>query len=291
VKRLLACVLLAGCASGGATSAPGAASNAPAAKKQDAGPADAPVPSKGYVGVIAPAQMMDVAPLAAGRIATVNVRAGDEVKAGDVVAEMDPSSMEEELRAAQADLAAAQASYRSAAVAVEAARHNLSVEKKAFAAGVSPRQNVEKAEVDLKQAIAEADRQAANAASARSRVDTAKDHVGNTKLEAKFDGFVQIRFHDSGATVQPGQAIVRILGKTDLRLRFAVPPERKALAADTKITATVDTVTGTVPAVVRSVSPAVDPASGMFIVEAELTADPSIVSQLRPGLAAWVALP
>lgn len=286
--RIIICVALAGCGSGGGPSAPAAGT---AAARQDAGVPDAAISSKGYVGVIAPAQMMDVAPLASGRIATVNVGAGDEVKAGDVVAEMDPSSMQEELRAAQADLAATQAAYRSSAVSVDAARRSLALEKKAVAAGVSPRQNIDKAEVDLKRAIADADRSAATAAAAKSRVDTAKDHVGNTKLEATFDGFVQLRFHDPGATVQAGQPIVRILGKSDLRLRFAVPPEAgKSLKLGTKVTATVDTVSGPVDAVVRHVTPGVDPASGMILVDAELAADASIIAQLRPGLSAWVPL-
>jgi len=289
VKRLLIYMCLAACGSGSAPTA----TNAPApAKKTDAGAPDANTPSKGYVAVIAPAQSQDVAALAPGRIAVVNVRAGDPVKAGDVVAEMDKTSMEQELRAAQADLAATQAAYRAAAVNVDAARRTLANEKKAVAAGVSPRQNIEKAEVDLRKAIADADQAAATANAARSRAETAKSNVGNTQLVAQFDGFVQSRFKDQGATVQAGEAIVRILGKSDLRLRFAIPTERaKSLALGTKVDATVDTIGAPVPATISQVARSVDAASGMIIVEAELAPDPSIVDQLRPGLSAWVPLP
>ena len=285
------CAALAACANGGAApSASGSA--APTAKRSDAGAPDSGAPSKGYIGVIAPSQMMDVAPLAAGRIATVNVRAGDEVKAGDVVAEMDPTSLQEELRAAEAAYSAAVAAETKAAVDVKEARRKLDVEKQAFKSGISPRQAVDDAQSAVARANAIAGEASADARAAQSRVQTARDHVGNTKLTATFDGVVQQRFHDPGATVQAGQAIVRILGRQDLRLKFAIPPERaKTLAIDTKITATVDTVGAPVPAVVRQVTPAVDTASGMIFVEATLTAEPAVLDQLRPGLAAWVPLP
>jgi RND family efflux transporter MFP subunit len=297
VKRLLLCAALAACANGetGSTASsgsasPGSGSATPAAPPKDGGALDAQAASaKGYVGVVTPAETMEIAPLVPGRIATINVREGDDVKAGDVIAEMDPTSMKEELRAAEADLNAAQAAYRQAAVDVEDARRKYVLEKKAVADGVSPRQNLEEAAVEVKRASANADKLAATAAAAKSRVETARDHVGNTKLSATFDGIVQHRSKNPGDTVQAGQPIVSILGRADLRLRFAVPPEQaKTLQADTKVVATVDN--RPVPAVVRRVSPTVDADAGMIIVEATFT-DPAIVAELRPGAPAWVAVP
>jgi RND family efflux transporter MFP subunit len=285
------CAALAACANGGAAP-PSIGSAPPPGKRSDAGAPDAGAPSKGYIGVIAASQMLDVSPLAAGRIETVNVRDGDEVKAGDVVAEMDPTSLQEELRAAEAAYSAAQAAETKAAVDVREAQRKLNVEQEAFKKGISPRQAVDDAASTLARARAQAGEASADARQAQSRVQTARDHVGNTKLTATFDGVVQHRYAEPGTTVQPGQTIVRILGRNDLRLKFAIPPERaKTLAPDTKVTATVDTVTAPVPAVVRQVTPAVDTASGMIFVEATLTADPAVLDQLRPGLAAWVPLP
>jgi multidrug efflux pump subunit AcrA (membrane-fusion protein) len=56
----------------------------------------------------------------------------------------------------------------------------------------------------------------------------------------------------------------------------------------TNVRATVDTVPQPVTAIVRQVSPTVDPASGMIVVEAELPSDEALISRLRPGLAASV---
>lgn len=290
MRRLwLALALVAGCADDDI--GPGAGPPPPPVAHKDAGVSDAAGPAR-YVGVIAASESIDVAPLVAGRIASVAVRPGDQVKAGDVVAEMDPRSMQEELRAAQAAVGAAQAAYRQAAVDVEDARRKLALEKKAVADGVSARDAYDQAVIGLKRASAAADRAAATAAAERSRLETARDHVGNTKLLATFDGIVQLRLRDPGATVQAGEPIVRILGRAELRLRFAIPAERaKTLAIGTAVSATVDGVAAPVPAMVTQVSPAVDQASGLILIEAELAADAVVVAQLRPSLAAWVRLP
>jgi RND family efflux transporter MFP subunit len=290
MKRAI-CAALVVAACGGSEVTP---IDRPPSARRDAGVIvqDAAAPSRGFIGVIAASESMDVAPLVAGRIASVSVRPGDQVKAGQAVAEMDPTSMEEELRAAEAAVGAAQAAYRQAAVDVEDARRKLALETKAFADGLSPKAAYDEAAIGLKRALAAADRAAATATAEKSRLQTARDHVGNTKLEAKFDGIVQLRLRDPGATVQAGEPIVRILGRADLRLRFAVPAERaKALAIGTPVTATVETVTAPVPAIVAQVSPALDPASGLILIEAELKLDAATTAQLRPSLAAWVQIP
>ncbi|MCE9575350.1 MAG: efflux RND transporter periplasmic adaptor subunit [Deltaproteobacteria bacterium] len=290
MRRALCIALVLGACAGNDDIEPGPAH--PPAVRRDAGVSDAAPPSRGFVGVIAASESIDIAPLVAGRIAAVDVRPGDQVKRGDVVAVMDPTSMQEEMRAAQAALGAAQAAFRQAAVDVEDAGRKVALEKKGVADGVSSQEQYDQAVIGLKRAKAAADRAAATAAAEKSRLETARDHVGNTKLMATFDGIVQVRLRDPGATVQAGEPIVRILGRAELRLRFAVPAEiAKALAVGTAVIATVDGIATPVPAVVRQVSPALDAASGMILIEAELAADPAVVAQLRPSLAAWVRLP
>ncbi|MBZ0231595.1 MAG: HlyD family efflux transporter periplasmic adaptor subunit, partial [Deltaproteobacteria bacterium] len=105
---------------------------------------------------------------------------------------------------------------------------------------------------------------------------------------APFSGTVALRFKDAGATVGPGTPIVRLVGEEGLRLRFAVPPARmNELAPGKEVDATIDTVDRPLVAIVRQVSPALDPASGMIVVEAELGVAGE-AEGLRPGLAAQV---
>lgn len=268
----------------------GSASDTPAPTRRDAGvahrpePKDAAVP-KGYTGVIAAAESVDVAPRFGGVVAKVTVRVGDVVSEGQVVAEMDQKSMQEELRAAQAALNAASAAARQAEVDVEDARRKLALETKAVADGVSPRAALDEAKLAVKRAEAAAQRAGAAAAAESSHVQTAKDHVSDLALRAPANGTVALRFKDPGATVAAGASIVRIVGKGGLRLRFAVPPdEAHGLATGGTVTATIDTLAQPVSATIQQVSPALDPASGMIIVEAALPAE----TDLRPGLAAAV---
>ena len=87
-----------------------------------------------------------------------------------------------------------------------------------------------------------------------------------------------------------GAPVVRIVGHAGLRLRFAVPPERAGgFAPGTAVTATIDTVATEVAATIEQVSPALDPASGLVLIEAALPNDPTAAA-LRPGLAARVFL-
>jgi RND family efflux transporter MFP subunit len=252
-------------------------------------PPDA-APEAGYIGVITAAESVDVAPRFEGVVAAVDVRPGDHVTAGQVVAEMDQKSMEEELRAAQAALGAAVAAHRQAAVDVEDARRKLALETQGAASGVSPRSAVAEAKLAVKRAEAAAARAGSTVAAERSHVQTAKDHLSDTALRAHADGTVAMRFKDPGATVAAGAPILRIVGQGAMRLRFAVPPDRAgALQVGGDVTATVETVAKPLQAEIRQISPALDPASGLVLVEAELVVDPDTAKQLRPGLAATVA--
>jgi RND family efflux transporter MFP subunit len=237
--------------------------------------------------VITAAESVDIAPRFQGVVASVNVRPGDVVQADQVVAEMDRKSMEEELRAAQAAYGATAAAARQAEVDVEDARRKLTLETKAVAEGISPRSALDEARLAVKRAQAAAQKARSAVAQEGSYVQTARDHLADLALRAPADGTVALRFKDPGSTVPAGTPIVRIVGHGGLRMKFAVPPEHAhKLSPGSTVQATVDTVTSPVTATIRQVSPALDPSSGLIIVEAELAGDSS--SDLRPGLAAWV---
>lgn len=254
-------------------------------------PPAAPIAASGppaFVGVITAADVVDVAPRIDGVIAAVHVRAGDTVKVDQVVAEMDPRSMREQLRAAEAALAAARAAARQAEVELEDTRRRVAVETKAVADGVSPKIALDEAQFAAKRAEAAGQRAAATVAAESSRAQTVRDQLSDTALRAKSAGTVSMRFKDSGATVTAGTPIVRIVGQREPRLRFAVPPERaRTLVPGAMVVATIDTIPAPISAIVRQVSPALDPASGLIIIEAEL-APGAASSGLRPGLAARV---
>ncbi len=240
-----------------------------------------------FTGVLTAAESVDIAPRVAALIAAVHVGVGDRVTEGQIVVEMDPMELREELRAAEAARSAASAAYKQAIVDLEDARRKLVLETKAVNAGVSPSQNLDEARLGVKRAQAVAERVRSTQAAEAARAQTAKDHVGNASLRAPFAGTVAMRYRDAGNRVEAGAAVLRIVGHGSMRLRFAVPPQLgRTITVGTKVTATVETVPNPITATVKQVSPAIDPASGMIIVEAEL--EGTTGAELQAGLAATV---
>jgi RND family efflux transporter MFP subunit len=65
-----------------------------------------------YAAIVEATDLVDVAPLATGRVETIAVNVGSEVKRGQVVAELSHGSLDAQLRQAQAELAAAKAAVK-----------------------------------------------------------------------------------------------------------------------------------------------------------------------------------
>jgi len=283
VKRLVVAALLAAC--GSDRSAP-----PPAPLPPRPVPGDAAVVAKkpGLIGVVTAAESVDIAPRFQGVVQSVRVRAGDAVTVGQVIAEMDPKSVAEELRAAEAAYAAAAAARRLADVDVEDARRRFVLETKSVASGVSAQSQLDEAQLAVKRAEAAAQQASSAMAAESSHVQAARAHLSDTALRAPSAGTVAMRFKDPGATIAAGTPIVRIVGQSALRIRFAAPPQLAATySSGLVIEATIDTIATPVVATVRQVSPIIDPASGMIIIEAEVGAG-VLSGQLRPGLAVRV---
>ena len=150
-------------------------------KPRDAGVARPDAPLR-LVGVVTAAESVDITPRIAGVISKVNVAAGDVVEKDQVIAEMDPATLQEELRAAQAAVGAASAARRQAKVDVEDANRTIKSETTAVAQGVSPTNALDDAKFKLKRAEAALEKASSTLAAEASRAQTAKDHVTETAI-------------------------------------------------------------------------------------------------------------
>jgi multidrug efflux system membrane fusion protein len=199
-----------------------------------------------------------LAPQIAGRLLTVNVREGERVKQGDLLATVDPAPFAEAERAADAALTKSRA---EAGVKERAA----SLTAKLFEKGIASAE-----ERDNDRAAAEA---------ARAAVVDAEAHAGEarrrrewTRLAAPFGGVVAQVTRHAGETIDgtPGTPVLRLLGTTaaEASADAAAPDLARLKAGDT-----VSVVSGTVvaPASVVRVPAAVDPATGLGEVRARLS--------------------
>ncbi|MCA0393184.1 MAG: efflux RND transporter periplasmic adaptor subunit [Proteobacteria bacterium] len=144
-----------------------------------------------------------------GKLVKRNVDAGAQVRAGDVLAELDPGDQRLQAQAAQAQLAAAEAELRRTAgdrVRFEALARDRLVSQSAFEAQTA--------------AWRAADEQAR---AARAQLDVARNQAAYAQLRAPQDGVVTARQAEAGQVVAAGQAIFSFAAEGGREVAIALP--------------------------------------------------------------------
>jgi HlyD family secretion protein len=183
-----------------------------------------------------------VGPTAAGRVLSVKVDVGDRVKAGQLLAEMDPVDITQRLTALDASLARA----GSARAAAEAQLLDASARKKLATLNTQRNQDlarknfISSGALDAKlqeQASAEAAVQAAQANLAGAGQDAARLNAeraalaqqrDNVRLFAPADAVVTTRDAEAGSTVVAGQPVLRLMDPSSLWVSMRVDQGRSA---------------------------------------------------------------
>jgi RND family efflux transporter MFP subunit len=204
---------------------------------------------------------LSVASQVAGRIVSVQVKEGDRVAAGDVVATIDDAPTRDAARQADAALAQARAADVNAAAALERTRALVT-------RGIAAKQELEDAV-----AKAESSKEAVSAATAAS--DLARRTLGRVQVRSGLAGLVTRVFRGPGALVDgtAGTPVLQLAGTTTTELVADVTqrellsldqgqPVRGALTGDSG-----PSLEGTVRARPR----ALDPATGLGVVRIALT--------------------
>ncbi|MEO9170244.1 MAG: efflux RND transporter periplasmic adaptor subunit [Candidatus Baltobacteraceae bacterium] len=190
------------------------------------GPIDVTVPAVGRLGPAAGAETK-LAFATAGRIASVNVRVGERVGAGDALAQLDSAPLALAAQQADADARAASAQAQGASIdrlstkiALDA--QTVAREERLFAAGVAARKDVEAAKAqlaadraDARGASALADASRAQSAGAAAKSQLAQRDLQNGTLRSPIDGVVTAVHHSVGESVDPSVPVVSIAPGTN----------------------------------------------------------------------------
>lgn len=203
----------------------------------------------GFAGTIEPRYTSDLGFRVLGRMISRDVNVGEDVKAGQQLAALDPLAFQLAVRSAQADLASAIAQLENAA-ATETRKRTL-LEK-----DVATPAEFEAAEQARKSA-------AAAVTSARANLDKAKEQLAYAELRAPFDGVVTAVKAEPGQVVQPGETILRV-ARPDIREAVVDLPE--SIGRDLGPKARFDIALQLDPSVravglVREIAPQADPAT------------------------------
>lgn len=187
-----------------------------------------------------------------GRVATVLVREGDEVRAGEVVATLDGRDVEARYRAAQAGVAAAAGAAGRAESELQARQAQLALARieTGRADRLSGDEAVSRSDVDrahAEQAVAAAGLAGARDAlaqaeagrnAARASLSEVQAAVDDLALVAPVSGRVEYRVVEPGAVVGAGSRVVTLLDPTDVRMVVFLPTAeigRLALGAQARL--------------------------------------------------------
>ncbi len=185
------------------------------------------------IGAVEARRAYLIGPTVAGRVKRELVDVGDPVRAGQLLAEMDPVDLDQRVAALDAGLARARGAVAVALAQQRdaASKHELATINARRYADLGAQKFVSQSVVDGKvqeeqSARAALDAAAAGLASARQEIDRQnaerqglRQQRANVRLLAPHDGVVSAREAEPGSTVVAGQAVLRLVDPASLWLR------------------------------------------------------------------------
>ena len=192
------------------------------------------------IGTVEARRSWMVGPTVAGRVLSVRVDVGDVVKAGQLLAEMDPVDMDQRLSALDAALAratstqaaaqaqVADATARRELAAINAKRNQDLAAQNFISAGALEGRLQEKASADAALQAAQANLSGTAQDINRQKAERAalQQQRGNVRLLAPADGVVTSRDAEAGSTVVAGQPVLRLIDPASLWVRMRVDQGR-----------------------------------------------------------------
>ncbi len=209
-------------------------------------------------------------------LATINkihVRAGHQVKQGQLIAELDNQDLIKQVAQLDARIAATSAQL----VQAEA---QLQRNKALFQQGL-----ISSSELDDIQASF--DKLSATKLSEQQLRDQAQVTLSYSKIRAPISGTVVDRFAEPGDLANPGQAIVSIYNPLSMQLSAAVPESHAvALGLGQNIAFSIDSINYSGESSVSEIVPLVDSSARSFAIKLDVEA----TNAMRPGMYARIAI-
>lgn len=209
------------------------------------------------------------------RVIAVNASAGQRVRRGQILVELDAADLSAQVTRAQGALAAARAELTRAS----ADRTRFSALLKRGSVTTSEYDNAEAAYGSALGTLAQA----------QAAVRGARAALGYSTVRAPSDAIVLARMVEPGDIAMPGQPLVRLYDERALRVELDVPEDLAPavhLGTGLIVTVSVGDTPTQIQTAVNQIVPAADAASRSFLVRAPLPPH----SDLRPGMFARATL-
>jgi RND family efflux transporter MFP subunit len=241
------------------------------------------------VGNLIGAATVQVVPKVNGRVDAVNVKLGDSVRRGQMIAKVEDSEIQEQVRGAEASFQVAQATIRQRDADLKLAKTNLDRSRSLVERQLLPQQTFDDTQARYEAAVAQLDLARAQFEQAKARLDELRITLANTRILSPVDGFVGKRFVDAGAFVGPNSPVASVVDIRTVRMvANLVEKDVKRVPVGTTAAVEVDAFPGeTFSGRVSRMAPVFDPATRTAEMEIEV---PNARFRLKPGMYARVQL-
>jgi RND family efflux transporter MFP subunit len=207
--------------------------------------------ARDFVGVVRARYETDLGFRVAGKMVARFVNVGDRVRAGDVVARLDPQDLKLQVQSAEAELSAAGSNLAQAAADLE---RYTTLRTNGYAS------------------VADFDRKKSAKGEAEGRLERAKraldlahNQLGYTDLKADADGVITATLAEAGQVVAIGQAVARLAHRGEKEAVVALPETWLGEARKSNATVTLwSDRDRSFNATLRELSPQADPASRTY---------------------------
>ncbi|WGY47054.1 efflux RND transporter periplasmic adaptor subunit [Vibrio sp. ABG19] len=162
-------------------------------------------------GMLQASKLVAVGAQVSGQIEKLAVQLGDEVKQGDLVAQIDSLTQQNNLKEANASLNSLKAQIRAKRAQIAQAQAEFTRQKGMLADNASSRADYESAQATLTVYKAELEQLNAELEQADINVDSAQVDLGYTTISAPFDGTVVYSAVEEGQTVNANQTTPTII--------------------------------------------------------------------------------
>ncbi len=150
-----------------------------------------------FPGLVASDQKVDLSFNVAGQILTIPIKKGQEVKKGQLLAQLDDNSFQNEVKNAQAELTRSESTFKRM--------------EKALKANAISKEEFSKAKADFDKA--------------KAKLEIAKKNLDDTKILARFDGVIADIYADNYDTVSPGQAAIALQNNSLVNIVVSIPEQ------------------------------------------------------------------
>lgn len=167
-------------------------------------------------GEVGPVQLVSVGAQVTGKIEKLYVIVGQSINKGDLIAQIDSTTQENDLESNKAKLDSYQSQLEAAQVALKIAKTQYDRETKLYAGKATSKESLENAENSYAAALSKVTELESLVVQTKIAVNTSEINLGYTRIEATMDGIIVSVPVEEGQTVNANQTTPTIVQIADL---------------------------------------------------------------------------